>query len=197
MMFLILASALLVTAYSVDPDPTKVCFPDVFQVKVTSLNHNFTAIYAYNFPEQTVAIRYNYGIRIVFNLTELKLCYIPGNSFPYSFKLPYDEFETIHYGPVRQCLPAGAKLLSPANTHLGLSPASLDIQAWEIDVGFSGNATIVVTNSSPAVPVFVRTAFRGADLPGIDPVVRHVLGYINAETSIDDSSILDIPETCL
>jgi hypothetical protein len=192
MMFLVLASALLVTVYGQDPDPTKACLPDVLQLNVRSLYTNATGVFAYNFPAKMIAVRLNDGLHAVFNLTDNKVAVTQDFGKDSCLKYSTNGQETYRFGILSQCLPAGAKLLTPANTHLGLSPASLDIQAYELDTAGFGVARVAVTKSSPAVPVILQSIATGNGL--ITPDVQLL---VNAKTSIDDSSIFDAPDDCI
>jgi hypothetical protein len=196
MMFLVLAWAFLVIVYGQDPDPTKVCFPDVVQLNVVSLLPNVSGVYAYNFPAKTIAVRFSSGLQAMFNLTENTEAVFHNDFDDSCFKFNIDTSDTLRFGIISQCLPAGAKLLTPANTHLGLSPASLDIEAWELDAGL-GVARVVLTKSSPAVPVIIQSVLKRPYGTGNGPITLNVQLLVNAKTNIDDSSILDVPDDCI
>jgi hypothetical protein len=185
-----------VTVYGQDPDPTKVCLPDVLQLNVASLYKNVSGVFAYNFPANTIAVRLSTGLHSVFNLTDNTVSYVRTN-YDSCIVSSASVLDTFNFGILSQCLPAGAKLLTPANTHLGLSPASLDIEAWELDaVGFGGVVRVAVTKSSPAVPVIVQSVIRSS-ATGNGPNTRDVKLLVNAKASIDDSSIFEVPDDCI
>ena len=185
MMFLVLASALLVTVYGQAPDPTKVCLPDVLQLNLASLTQNATAVVAYDFPNKVFAIRYSQGLHAVVNSTDGTIARMNHTDSsctrvpsPSSFKVFYS-----------QCLPASAKLVSPAGTYFGLSPDSLDIQGWSYDVESFGTVLVGVTTGSPAVPVVRQITSSVAGRSDIQLLV-------NAKTTVDDATIFDVPDDC-
>jgi hypothetical protein len=184
MMFLVLASALLVTVYGQAPDPTKVCLPDVLQLNLASLTQNASAVVAYDFPKNVFAIRYNQGIHAVVNGADGTIARINQTdsscvrvTSPSSFKDLYS-----------QCLPARARLVTPPGTFFGLSPERLDIQGWSYDVESVGTVSVGVTTGSPSVPV-IRNIISSVGRSDIQLLV-------NAKTTIDDATIFDVPDDC-
>jgi hypothetical protein len=185
MMFLVLASALLVTVYGQAADPTKVCLPDVLQVHQTSLTRDASGTVAYDFPNKVIAIRLDDGTRNVFDLSANTLSRINETDS----SCGQTPTPSVYNNYVSQCLLSGARLLSPEETYLGLSPARLDIQGWSYDVENVGTVTIGVTKGSPSVPVIRRFDTNSA-------TPSDILLLVNAKTTIDDATIFDVPDDC-
>jgi hypothetical protein len=185
MMFLALASALLVTVYGQAADPTKICLPDVLQVHSVSLTTNVSGVIAFDYPNKAISIRDDNGIRSVYNLNDFTLARINEADSSCVRITPPGSIRDL----VSQCLPAGARQLTQGNIYLGLSPARLDIQGWEFAVESIGTVSVGITTGSPSVPV-IRHFISSSQAPSDIQIL------VNAKTSIDDATIFAVPDDC-
>jgi hypothetical protein len=185
MVLILVASVFFVAVYGQASDPTKACLPDVLQVHTNSLVHNVSGIAVFDFPGKKSATRMSNGARTVIDLASNTLTTINENSGScVSSPLPAG-FHAI----ASQCLPASAKLLTPPHTTLGLSLNSVEIEGWEYTVANFGTVRVAVTKASPGVLVLGQIDSPNAALSDIQI-------FVNPKTSIDDSTIFDVPEDC-
>lgn len=180
-LLLILASVVFTTVLS-DPDPTKVCLPEVFQSQLYSFTTDDYGTLAVDFKQEVLGIEYvKSEIRVVLNLTNFEGVGINTTDGKCQKISAAADINNV----VTRCLPATAKLLTNS-TRLGVAPNSVDLEAWEIDVGI-GKTRVLLTTGANRIPVLRQ--FETDKL-------KEVSVYANPQLTITQKGIFDVPAVC-
>ncbi|BFZ01459.1 hypothetical protein BsWGS_04498 [Bradybaena similaris] len=183
MLFVVVASALLATVLGADP--TKVCLPETFQTLIFAFQYDVTGLAAFDFPNEVIAVRLTNGLRTVYNLTDLSAVSV-NDTDGKCYQLASDpRFKTIG----ARCLPANAVKVGNVTTHIGIGTSETAFEGWEFEYPGVGTVTAAVTTTNPTVPILRQYI-------SADGKVKDIVFFFNAQTSIDDKNIFNVPDNC-